>query len=72
MAALLKKTIEKGSDALSGRNKQKNKNVIAYQEFTHEEEEEEETKEYGEDPSDWKRLSVSEEGAGFYGDDDVT
>ncbi len=42
MAALLKKTIEKGSDALSmsARKKPKN-NVIKYQEFTHEEEEEE-------------------------------
>jgi hypothetical protein len=44
MASLLKKTIEKGSDALSARKNQK-KNVIHYQEFTHEEEEEEETKE---------------------------
>jgi len=62
MASLLKKTIEKGSDALSARKNQK-KNVIHYQEFTHEEEEEEETKEQSYS-GQWDKQVTNE---GLYG-----
>lgn len=62
MAALLKKTIQKGSGAFSG-----HKNVIKYQEFTHDEEDEEETKEHsypinGERQSETWQSQVRNEG----------